>query len=56
MDALPVELLGTWTPFIFLSSGLLAASYRVCRKLLPGAGRQVEVDPDIRVRVTGKIS
>lgn len=56
MDALPIELLSTWTPFMLLSSGLLLACYRACRKLMPGAGGQVEVDPDIRVRVTGKIS
>lgn len=51
-----IELLSTGAPLVFLLSGLVTAGYRACRKRLPGAGKKIDVDPDIRVRVTGKIS
>ncbi len=53
-----IDVLSSWAPLVFLLSGLLLAGYRACRRPAPGTGtgRQIDVDPDIRVRVTGKIS
>ena len=56
MNTWLIELLGTWAPLVFVLSGLVIASYRACRKRMSGTGKQPDVDPDIRVRVTGKIS
>lgn len=51
-----IELLASWAPLMFLLSGLLMAACRAWHKRITDADRQTEVDPDIRVRVTGKIS
>lgn len=50
------ELLSNWTALVFVLSGLLLAGCRAGRLRMRGAGRHIDVDPDIRVRVTGKIS
>jgi hypothetical protein len=51
-----IELLASWAPVMFLLSGMLMAACRAWRKRITGADRQTGIDPDIRVRVTGKIS
>lgn len=56
MSALIIDLAGSWMPFVLLLSGMLSAGYRARRKQSPDTASHMDVDPDIRVRVTGKIS
>ena len=56
------ELLSLWLPFAFLASGVILATFQYFGRhhgilLEPSTpSEQTEVDPDIRVRVTGRIS
>lgn len=56
MSGFHVDMAATLIPWFFIASGLLSAGYRLL------AGRKNEtpdnnrIDPDIRVRVTGRIS
>lgn len=43
-------------PVVFMAAGVLLAVLRFYRSHKGNPSKTIEVDPDIRVRVTGKIS
>ncbi len=56
MSAINGNTLSAIVPFVFLLTGVVAAACQFFVDRDENSGDTVEVDPDIRVRVTGKIS
>lgn len=56
MIATFADVLITFLPPGFILAGLLAAGHRLMSERRGNINKKVDVDPTIRVRVTGKIS
>lgn len=56
MTGFHVDMAATLIPWFFIATGLLAAGCRLFAGPKHDAPENSRVDPDIRVRVTGKIA
>lgn len=56
MIGVPLDLAAALIPLVFIVAGLLSAGYRLLVGQRKSTSNDNKVDPNIRVRVTGRIS